>query len=87
MVAGEGRLTTRKMREIPGLFIKEGAEGVQVGSMPDGRTFVFKVNDGSARANGVLVVAALEKLGIHAIPEDAPIYGGKKIVGSISANF
>ena len=28
MVAGEGRLTTRKMREIPGLFMKEGAEGI-----------------------------------------------------------
>jgi L-asparaginase II len=87
MVAGEGRLTTRKMREIPGLFMKEGAEGVQVGSLLDGRTFAFKVSDGSARAAGVVVVAALEQLGIHSMREDAPIYGGKMIVGSIRASF
>lgn len=87
MVAGEDRLTTRKMREIAGLFLKEGAEGVEVGSLPDGRTFVFKVSDGSGRAAGVLVVAALERLGVHSIGEDAPIYGGKVIVGSIRATF
>lgn len=87
MVAGEGRLTTRKMREIPGLFMKEGAEGVEVGSLPDGRTFVFKVSDGSGRAFGVLVVAALEKLGVHSSGEDTPIYGGKRIIGSIRATF
>ena len=87
MVAGEGRLTTRKMREIPGLFMKEGAEGVQVGSMPDGRTFAYKVTDGSARAAGVLVVAALGKFGVPAVVEDLPIYGGKDIIGSIRATF
>lgn len=44
MVAGEGRLTTRKMREIPGLFLKEGAEGVQIASLPDGRALGVKVD-------------------------------------------
>jgi len=87
MVAGEGRFTTRKMREVPGLFMKEGAEGVEIGSLPDGRTFAFKVSDGSGRAAGVLTVAALEGLGVHSKPEAAPIYGGKQIVGSIRATF
>jgi L-asparaginase II len=87
MVAGERQLTTRKMREIPGFFMKEGAEGVAVGSLPDGRTFVFKVDDGSGRASGVLVVAALEKLGIHSKVEEVPIYGGKEVIGSIRATF
>jgi L-asparaginase II len=87
MVAGEGRLATRKMLEIPGLFMKEGAEGVYVGSLPDGRTFVFKVADGSGRAAGVLIVAALAKFGVPSIAEDLPIYGGKQIVGSIRATL
>lgn len=87
MVAGEGRFTTRKMREVPGLFMKEGAEGVEIGSLPDGRTFAFKVSDGSGRAAGVLAVAALDRLGVHSKPEVAPIYGGKQIVGSIRATF
>ena len=85
MVAGEGRLTTRKMREIPGLFMKEGAEGIEVGSLPDGRTFVFKVNDGSSRAFEALVVAALAKFGLPFTEESKPIYGGKEAIGSIRA--
>lgn len=85
MVAGEGRLTTRKMREVPGLFMKEGAEGVEVGSLPDGRTFVIKISDGSSRATGALVVAALRKFGVSVLPESTPVYGGNEIVGSIRA--
>jgi len=87
MVAGEGRLTTRKMREIPGLFLKEGAEGVQVASLADGRSLAFKVDDGSSRALGVLLVAALETFGVVSSSESTPIYGGKEVVGSIRANF
>ncbi|TRZ86724.1 MAG: asparaginase [Streptomycetaceae bacterium] len=85
MVAGEGRLSTRLMREIPGLFIKEGAEGVEVGSLADGATFAFKIDDGSWRAFGPLVVAILAKFGVSAIEEATPIYGGESIVGSIRA--
>ena len=85
MVAGEGRLSTRLMREIPGLFIKEGAEGVEVGSLADGATFAFKIDDGSWRTFGPLVVAILAKFGVSAIEEATPIYGGASIVGSIRA--
>lgn len=87
MVAGEGRLATRKMREIPGLFLKEGAEGVLIASLPDGRSLALKVDDGSSRALGPLLVAALGEFGVDAISESAPIYGGKHIVGSIRANI
>lgn len=85
MVAGAGRLTTRKMIEVPGLFMKEGAEGVIAGSLPDGRTFALKIEDGSSRALAALVVAALNEFGIASQPEITPIYGGKKVVGSIRA--
>jgi len=87
MVAGNDRLTTRKMSELPGLFMKEGAEGVMVGSMPDGRTFAFKIEDGSARALGALVVAALNEFDIASAPENTLIYGGKKAVGAIRARL
>lgn len=87
MVAGKDRLTTRKMVEVEGLFMKEGAEGVNVGSMPDGRTFAYKIEDGSSRAMGALVVAVLKEFGIAAPAENTPIYGGNKVVGAIRAHL
>jgi L-asparaginase II len=87
VVAGNGRLATRKMREVPGLFMKEGAEGVLVGSLPDGRTFAFKIEDGSSRPLGALVVAALNEFTITAPAENTPIYGGKRVVGTIRAHL
>jgi len=87
IVAGKDRLTTRKMMEVEGLFMKEGAEGVNVGSMPDGRTFAYKIEDGSSRAIGALVVAALKEFGIASPAENTPIYGGNKVVGAIRAHL
>lgn len=87
IVAGHGRLTTRKMVEVPGLFMKEGAEGVNIGSLADGRTFAYKIEDGSARPLGVLVVAALKEFGIASSPENTPIYGGSTVVGAIRARL
>jgi L-asparaginase II len=43
LIAGEGRLTTRMMKAVPGLFMKEGAEGVEVCALADGRTIVMKI--------------------------------------------
>jgi L-asparaginase II len=86
-VAGSGRLTTRKMVEVPGLFMKEGAEGVNVGSLLDGRAFACKIEDGSSRPLGVLVVAALNEFGVSCPPENTPIYGGNMVVGEIRARL
>ena len=87
MVAGEGRLTTRLMRDIPGLFMKEGAEGVEIGSLPDGRTFVFKISDGTNRSFGPLVVAALNEFGVSCAPEIVPVLGGGEVIGSLRAKI
>ena len=87
IVAGRGRLATRKMLEVPGLFIKEGAEGVLVGSLPDGRTFAFKIEDGSSRPLAALVVAVLKEFEIASPAENASIYGGNKVVGAIRAHL
>lgn len=85
MVAGENRLTTRLMRQVNGLFLKEGAEGVNVGSLPNGSAFAFKISDGSGRAHESIVGSILVTLGIETFNETLPIFGGQEIVGSISA--
>jgi L-asparaginase II len=87
IVAGNGRLTTRKMVEVPGLFMKEGAEGVNVGSLADGRTFAYKIEDGSSRPHGILVVRALNDFGVSCPPEIALIYGGNMVIGEIRARL
>jgi L-asparaginase II len=85
MVAGEKRLTTRLMREVPGLFMKEGAEGVEVATLADGRSIVFKVSDGSERPFETLMVAALAEFGISIKDTTEPVYGGSEVLGSIRA--
>lgn len=85
MIAGEGRLTTRLMRAVPGLFMKEGAEGVEVLSMPDGRTLVIKCADGSWRPMGPIITATFKRWGVEAPDESVYVYGGGKVVGQIEA--
>jgi L-asparaginase II len=85
MVAGENRLTTRLMREVSGLFMKEGAEGVEVATLADGRTIVFKISDGSIRPFETLMVAALAEFGIYVEDKTERIYGGSEAIGSIRA--
>jgi L-asparaginase II len=85
MVAGENRLTTRLMREVSGLFMKEGAEGVEVATLADGRTIVFKISDGSIRPFETLMVAALAEFGINVEDKTERIYGGSEAIGSIRA--
>ena len=85
MVAGEKRLTTRLMREVSGLFMKEGAEGVEVATLADGRTIVFKISDGSIRPFETLMVAALAEFGINVEDKTERIYGGSEAIGSMRA--
>jgi len=85
MVAGEKRLTTRLMREVSGLFMKEGAEGVEVATLADGRTIVFKVSDGSIRPFETLMVAALAEFGINVTDTTERVYGGSEAIGAIRA--
>ncbi|CAN2245704.1 AnsA L-asparaginase II [actinobacterium SCGC AAA044-D11] len=85
MVAGDDRLTTRTMKSVPGLFMKEGAEAVEVASMSDGRTLVFKISDGSWRAFGAIMHAALLEWGITTTEEVFNVYGGANIVGGMRA--
>jgi L-asparaginase II len=87
MVAGKGRLTTQMIEAVPGLYMKDGAEAVEVASMPDGRTLVFKVSDGSLRPFRVLVHAGLKKLGIDSPYEPENVLGGDRVIGKLRATF
>jgi len=87
MVSGPGRLATRMMQKIPGLFMKDGAEAVNVTSLADGRTLAIKISDGTARAMPAITAAALAKFGIDAQEVPVNTLGAGLPVGVIRATF
>jgi L-asparaginase II len=87
MILAEGAFDTRMMRAVPGLFVKGGAESVMLASLADGSAIAWKISDGSNRANGPLMKAALAKFGINIEGEAVDVLGGGTVVGSLSATF
>ena len=85
MIAGIGRGDTELMKLVPGLFMKIGAEGVQSAFLPDGRTVVFKVSDGSERAHQVILQDAFAKLGEKFEVKHPEVLGGGRVIGEIRA--
>ncbi len=85
MVSGDGRLATRMMQRVPGLFMKDGAEANNIASLPDGRTFALKISDGNARATPAVSAAILKLFGVDAHEGPEIVYGGGKNLGSIRA--
>jgi L-asparaginase II len=85
MVSGPGRLATRMMQNIPGLFMKDGAEAVNVASLADGRTLAIKISDGTARAMPAITAAALAQFGIDAQEVPVNTLGAGLPVGTIRA--
>jgi len=87
MVGGVGRHNTEMMQQVPGLFMKDGAEAVNVCSLSDGRTFVFKVSDGSLRAFRTIVHACLKDFGIDTALTPEKVMGGPRVIGTIRATI
>jgi L-asparaginase II len=87
LVAGDGRLTTRMMRAIPGLFMKEGAEGVQVCALRDGRVIALKIIDGSWRPVAPIIMDIFKRWGVDMPDESVKIYGGSSVIGEVIANI
>jgi len=87
LVAGEGRLTTRMMRAVPGLFMKEGAEGIEVCALPDGRVIAIKIIDGSWRPIAPIIMEIFKRWGVVMPDESVKIYGGGSVIGEIIANI
>ena len=87
LVAGEGRLTTRMMRAIPGLFMKEGAEGIEVCALADGRVIAMKIIDGSWRPVAPIITEIFSRWGISTPDESVKIYGGASVIGEVLPNI
>ena len=87
LVAGDGRLTTRMMQAVLGLFMKEGAEGVQVCALRDGRVIAIKIIDGSWRPVAPIIMEIFNRWGVHMPDESVKIYGGGSVIGEVIANI
>ena len=87
LVAGEARLTTRMMRAVTGLFMKEGAEGVQVCALSDGRVIAIKIIDGSWRPVAPIIMEILKRWNVEMPDESVKIYGGSSVIGEVIANI
>jgi L-asparaginase II len=93
MVGGPGRGDTVLMRAVPGLIVKEGAEGVAVAAAGDGRALAVKIDDGAQRAARAAQCAGLARLGLlepaalSRPPLDViaypPVLGGEGRVGQV----
>jgi L-asparaginase II len=75
------------MQNIPGLFMKDGAEAVNVASLADGRTLAIKISDGNARAMPAITTVALAIFGIDAHEVPVNTLGAGLPVGTIRATF
>ena len=87
LVAGDGRLSTRMMQAVSGLFMKEGAEGVQVCALRDGRVFALKIIDGSWRPVAPIIMDIFKRWGVDMPDESVKIYGGSSVIGEVIANI
>lgn len=65
MVGGTDRDVTAWMEAVPGLAAKEGAAGVMVLGLPDGRAAALKVADGSDDVRRAVTPVLLQRLGVH----------------------
>lgn len=77
MVAGSNRLNTLLMETTRGrILAKDGAEGVLCIAVRDqGLGIAFKVEDGSFRTHGAIMLAILRQLGALNADEDAALAG------------
>ena len=87
LVAGDKRLTTRMMRGVPGLFMKEGAEGVQVCALSYGIVIAIKIIDGSWRPVAPIIMEVFKRWGVEMPDESVKIFGGASVIGAVIANI
>ncbi|HEX2307563.1 MAG TPA: asparaginase [Jatrophihabitantaceae bacterium] len=87
LVGGTTQVSSRVMAGVPGVIVKNGAEGVFAAALMDGGALALKVDDGASRAADRVLVGALRRLGVDAqILDDLaeePVLGGGARVGSV----
>ena len=65
-VGGSRRDVTSLMLAVPGLVVKDGAEGVYAAGLPDGRGVAIKIEDGAGRARPAAMAEVLTQVGVPA---------------------
>lgn len=91
IVGGTRRDVTLLMHSLPGVLIKDGADGVMAAALPDGTGIALKVSDGAAQPRVAVLLGVLEMLGLDvdrarmAVP--LPIYGHGVPVGEIRSTL
>lgn len=89
LVGGPSRDVTVWMQAIPGLMLKDGADGVMAGAFTNGKAFAYKIADGSPAARQATIVGALNAMNIDIGDVDAEtisqlevaVHGGGRRVG------
>ena len=88
-VAGTDRDSAALMGGVPGLLAKEGAEGVYLVALADGRSLALKISDGADRARAPIAAAILAHLGVEAdvvtTQRTTAVLGGGRQVGTLRA--
>ena len=86
-VGGTGRDVTLLMAGVPGLLVKDGAEGVFALALADGRAAALKVDDGGERPRPLVAAALLRHLEVDADVLDGfevrELLGGGRRVGEV----
>ena len=85
MMTGEERKEVKLMKQVPGLFMKDGAEAVEVMSLSDGRTAALKISDGTPRAIQTIAGAILKRWGYEVSVDPVNVMAGNNIVGGMRA--
>jgi L-asparaginase II len=90
-VAGTDRDSAALMGGVPGLLAKEGAEGVYLVALADGRSLALKISDGSDRARAPIAAAILAHLEVEAdvvtTQSQTVVLAGGRPVGLIRATL
>lgn len=91
MVGGQGRAVTDLMRAVPGLVVKDGADGVVVAATAEGGAVAVKLDDGASRGRVPVLAAALRLLGVDAAAlepwSSEPVVGGSRVVGAVTGTL
>jgi L-asparaginase II len=89
--SGVGRDIAKFMTAIPGSFLKDGAEGVEVLALADGRTAAFKFDSGNFLIRHIVSARIFQIWGVNNELSDElltkPVLGGGKPVGLYQAAF
>lgn len=79
MVGGTDRDITAWMAAVPGLAAKEGAAGVMVLGLRDGRAAALKVADGSDDVRRAVTPALLQRLGVDVEARHSDVLRGVRV--------